>query len=132
MAAAVIWRGAELLLVKRSSSPAGTNVGDRSWWAGMWQLPSGEVLADESTVAAAARLARESVGLDVMPGGVAGVVRHGVTRYRITLEGRHCLPNAQEPRALTCADWTWTPLDNTARFALPAPQRRLIEQIQRQ
>jgi A/G-specific adenine glycosylase len=97
----------------------------------MWQLPSGEVRTGESTAAAAARLAREAVDLKVTPGAIAGVVRHGVTRYRITLEGRHCLPASAEPRALGCADWAWTTVDEMARFALPAPQRRLVEQIRR-
>jgi A/G-specific adenine glycosylase len=104
----------------------------------MWQFPSGEVHPGESTAAAAARLARETAGIDVTPGAVAGTVRHGVTRWKITLEGRHCLPapEAGQPVPGTpgggCADWTWTRLDDLDRFALPAPQRRLVEQIRRQ
>jgi A/G-specific adenine glycosylase len=140
MAAAVVWRGSELLLVKRESpsvsrdraEPAGASEEGRGWWAGMWQLPSGEVRESESTAAAAVRLARETVGLEVTPGTIAGVVRHGVTRFKITLEGRHCLPGDGAPEALACADWAWTAPDDTDRFALPAPQRRLVEQIRRQ
>jgi A/G-specific adenine glycosylase len=140
MAAAVVWRGPELLLVKRGAPPgsqdrtqeAPASDEGRGWWAGMWQLPSGEVRDGESTAAAASRLARETVGLEVIPGAIAGIVRHGVTRFKITLEGRHCLPDDRAPQALACADWAWTTPDDTDRFALPAPQRRLVEQIRRQ
>jgi A/G-specific adenine glycosylase len=138
MVAAVIWRGPELLLVQKPVLGAARDAPveeeaaeDRSWWAGLWQLPTGRVREAESAAEAAARLARELVGLEVTVDGVAGSVRHGVTRYRITLEARHCRPNGQSPQALGCADWRWTPLEETDRFALPAPQRRLIEQIRR-
>jgi A/G-specific adenine glycosylase len=132
MAAAVVWRGSEVLLVKLPSAAAGSKVGDgQRWWAGMWQFPSGLVAPDESVAVAAARHVREATGLNVTAGGVAGVVRHGVTRYRITLEARHCRPESSDPERLGCADWCWTHLEETERFALPAPHRRLVEQLQR-
>jgi A/G-specific adenine glycosylase len=132
MAAAVVWRGAELLLIQRPSVSSGERNGDgESWWAGMWQFPSGRVGLEESTAAAAARLARETTGLEVTPGGVAGVVRHGVTRWKITLEARHCLVHEGEPEPRNCADCRWTTLEEIERFALPAPQQRLVEQIRR-
>jgi A/G-specific adenine glycosylase len=130
MAAAVIWRGSELLLVKRPAGGRSHDPGtDRGWWAGMWQFPSGEVGAGETTSAAAARLAREVAGLNVRPEAAAGVVRHGVTRWRITLEAWHCYLLAGDAPA---ADRRWTPLEETAHLALPAPHRRLVEQIERQ
>jgi A/G-specific adenine glycosylase len=132
MVAAVVWRGPEVLLVKRRSSPEERNAQGQGWWAGMWQFPSGPVAPHESTPAAAVRLADETVGLKVTPGAVAGVVRHGVTRWKITLEARHCLPIDGEPAPNGCADWRWTSLEETNHFALPAPQRRLVEQIMRQ
>ncbi len=133
MAAAVVWRGSEVLLVKRPSTSPGSKVGDsQSWWAGMWQFPSGPVRPEESTAAAAARLTHEATGLEVIAGGLAGVVRHGVTRYRITLEARHCRPAGGQPEPRGCAECCWTALEDTERLALPAPQRRLVEQLQRQ
>jgi A/G-specific adenine glycosylase len=154
MAAAVVWRGTEVLLVKRdpamassrlAASPMQEKVAEgraayqieegRGWWAGMWQFPSGEVRPGESTADAVARLVREAAGIEVEPGGVAGVVRHGVTRWKVTLEARHCRPadgdSPPKPGAAG-ADWAWVKLDDLERFALPAPQRRLVEQIRRQ
>jgi A/G-specific adenine glycosylase len=132
MVAAIVWRGPEVLLVKRRPSPEAKNAQGQGWWAGMWQFPSGPVAPEESTPAAAVRLAGETVGLKVTPGAVAGLVRHGVTRWKITLEARHCLPVEGEPAPKGCADWRWTTLEETAQLALPAPQRRLVEQIMRQ
>jgi A/G-specific adenine glycosylase len=148
MAAAVVWRNSEVLLVKRKpphelqvpvdGSGQGSNPRSairppqsESWWAGMWQFPNGAVQPEESTAAAAARVARETTGLKVVAGTIAGVVRHGVTRWRITLEARHCHPDS--PEAVPCgSDWCWTSLAATERYALPAPQRRLVELIRRQ
>jgi A/G-specific adenine glycosylase len=132
MVAAVVWRGPEVLLVKRPAASPGEKNERHDWWAGLWQFPSGPVASEESTLAAAVRLAGETVGLKVTPGAVAGVVRHGVTRWKITLEARHCLPIEGEPASLAGADWRWTTLEGTADFALPAPQRRLVEQMKRQ
>jgi A/G-specific adenine glycosylase len=132
MAAVVVWRGPEVLLVKRPSEPPEGRQKRHDWWAGMWQFPSGPVAPEESTPAAAVRLAQETVGLRVTSGAVAGVVRHGVTRWKITLEARHCLAVDGEPAPFGCADWRWTTLEETAHLALPAPQRRLVEQMMRQ
>jgi A/G-specific adenine glycosylase len=131
MAAAVIWRASDVLLVKRPTESAGGKNGGNTWWAGMWQFPSGPVPPEESTAAAVVRIARETAGLDVMDDAVAGVVRHSVTRWKITLEARHCLPVDSEPTPRGGADWRWTSLEETAHLALPAPQRRLVEQMKR-
>src|SRR5207245_4866835 len=96
MAAAVVWRGSEVLLVKRHSAPKEKRDTGQNWWAGMWQFPSGPVAPDESTPAAAVRLARETTGLEVTPCDVAGMVRHGGPRWKITVEARHCVLVAAE------------------------------------
>src|SRR5207302_4738111 len=91
MAAAVVWRGSKVLLVKRAPSLRADEGGAaQGWWAGLWQFPSGEVRTEETAAAAAARLAWEMLGLKVRPRAMAGVVRHGVTRWKITLEAWHC------------------------------------------
>jgi A/G-specific adenine glycosylase len=142
--------------VRRADPPRGDEGGaDRGWWTGLWQFPGGEVRTDETAAAAATRLAREMLGLEVRPRAMAGVVRHGVTRWKITLEAWHCEiedaeaalpPRPDDPTALrvreTVASYDirsadgleccWFPIEETARLALPAPQRRLIEQIRHQ
>jgi A/G-specific adenine glycosylase len=148
MAAAVIWRGAELLLIRRPpAAPLDRSASDRGWWAGMWQFPSGEVRPEETVRDAAVRLARELAGLEVIPEAAAGVVRHGVTRWKITLEARHCRLALDEPArspggAVTNGATTesspdsierrWVTLDELAHLGLPAPHRRLVEQVERQ
>ncbi len=60
---------------------------DAKRWAGMWEVPHGEVLEGETLEAAAARVVRELTGFTVALGEELAVVRHGVTRYAITLTG---------------------------------------------
>jgi A/G-specific adenine glycosylase len=131
MAAAVIWRGDELLLIRRPhTARPDRSASDRGWWAGMWQFPNGEVRANETVSEAVVRLARELAGLEVIPGAAAGTVRHGVTRWKITLEARHCRLREQEHEHEH--EQRWATLDEIAHLGLPAPHRRLVEQIERQ
>lgn len=54
-----------LLLVLRAHEPA----------RGTWSIPGGKVEPGEDAAAAVARELREEIGLEVMPGRLAGVVR---------------------------------------------------------
>jgi A/G-specific adenine glycosylase len=115
--------GAKLLLCRRPS--------DASRWADMWELPHGETNPDEPDAAAAVRLARELTGLTVEPGPEVATVRHGVTRWAITLV---CL-EARRVRGrfrsdfYAAAEWT-TPAD-AAHRPVSSPQRRLLTELAR-
>jgi A/G-specific adenine glycosylase len=75
--AIAVRRGPRVLLARR---PA-----DATRWANMWEFPHGELEPGESHEAAAERLLGSLTGLSADIGPELLTVRHGVTRFRITL-----------------------------------------------
>lgn len=121
MVAAVVWRDGRVLLTQRKA--------DASRWAGMWEFPGTEVAEGEAPAAAVRRAVQEGVGLAVRPGAQAAVVKHGVTRYRITLEAYHCAEPRGEAAAAGCQDWKWVLPAELSEYALPAAHRKIADGI---
>lgn len=121
MATALVWREGCLLLTQRGE--------EESRWAGMWQFPSTEVRTGERPEGAARRAVAEGVGIEATPDRRVAVVRHGVTRYRITLEAYSCLEAVGQPRALGCRAWRWVAPGELDAYALPAAHRKIADRI---
>ncbi len=121
MVAGIVRRGDAYLLVQRPP-------GER--WAGMWQFPNGEIAAHDEPRAAVGRLLEDSFGLVVEPGRRAAVVRHSVTRYRITLAAYHCELLAGEARSPAGQALDWAPSDRLRAVPLPAAHRRLASLLE--
>ncbi len=114
----VIRHGDKLLVCKR---PA-----DAGRWQNMWEVPHAPRGDGEDVSAAAARVARELTGFEVEPGAEVATIKHGVTRYAITLA---CVEaalagGAFAPGAYAEAKWV-TPAE-LAAFPVSAPQRKLM------
>ena len=75
-AAVVIRRGDHVVIEQR---PAGGR------WANLWEFPHGPLADGETSEAAAARIGLNLTGLGVLVGPELLTLRHGVTRYLITL-----------------------------------------------
>jgi len=116
MAAAVVGRDGRLLLAQRRA--------EQARWAGMWQFPMVEAQPEESLPDAARRALWEVVGLEARAGERAAVVRHGVTRFRITLEAYYCAAIG-DPEARGCQAWRWVAPADLEAYALPAAHRRI-------
>jgi A/G-specific adenine glycosylase len=115
--------GARVLLCRRPP--------DSSRWADMWEVPHGEVNAGESDEAAAARVAKELTGFGVEVGAEVATIRHGVTRWAITLvclEARR-VGGRFRSDFYPAAEW----VDPAASAGRPvsSPQRRLIAELTR-
>lgn len=116
--ALAIRKGNRLLLVERPPNA--------SRWAGMWELPHGEMLADESPKAAARRLLKSLTGLRADVHEPVCHLKHGVTRFRIAITcyaanaagGRFASTFYRRGRWLSPKEWELYPISN--------PQRQLL------
>lgn len=116
-AAIVVRRGAKVLLVQR---PPGAGR-----WAGLWEFPHGPVADGETAEAAAARLLQKLTGLQAKIGPELLTIRHGVTRYHITLT---CFEAEHAAGAFQSAFYVagrWLSLASLAAYPVSSPQRRL-------
>jgi A/G-specific adenine glycosylase len=119
-AAAVVRKGDRVLLVQRP---------DTGRWAGLWEFPHGPLRDGESHADSAARLAAELTGLHVRVGPELLTLRHGITRFHITLvafeaefvRGRFSSPFYVKGEWLLPAD--------LASYPVSSPQRRLARAL---
>jgi A/G-specific adenine glycosylase len=117
-AAVVLRKGSKLLLVQRPATA--------SRWANLWEFPHGELHEAETHEEAAGRLLKSLTGMEGRLGAEVLTIRHGVTRYRITMvcfEARHT-------RGAFHSDFyatgKWLEPGELASYPVSAPQRRLI------
>lgn len=114
----VVRDGGTVLLCQR---PA-----DAGRWQNMWEVPHAPRADGEDVTAAAVRVAKELTGFDIEPGAEVLTVRHGVTRYAITLV---CVEAGRAggtfaPGAYAAAKWL-VPAE-LAAYPVSAPQRKLM------
>ncbi len=99
-------------------------------WASMWEVPHGEREPGESAADAAARVARVYTGLTVTPGAELATVKHGVTRFSITMVCVECEVATGEftPTAHYTAGQWLTPTE-VADLPVSSPQRKLAKEL---
>ena len=114
--AIVVRRGADVLLVERP--PTGR-------WAGLWEFPHGPLLEGEPHESAASRLLHQLAGLDARLGSELVTIRHGVTRYRITLTCFEAEHTGGEFRSSFYVEGRWLARADLAAYPVSSPQRRL-------
>lgn len=125
-AAVVVLRRGRYLLERR---------GDDERWAGMWDFPRVELNGATSRPAVEETLRRsieEQIGICIEPGSRIAEVRHGVTRFRITLscyEAKYLRQVRKDARTRRATRWV-RPGD-AHRYALPVPARRLARLVAR-
>ncbi len=119
-AAVVVRRAGRVLLLQRP--PDGR-------WASLWEFPHGPLAPGESPDEAAARLLPELTGLRARLGAELVTLRHGVTRFRITLvcfEAEHL---SGEFRSAFYQQAAWLAPPELSGLPVSSPQRRLAELV---
>jgi A/G-specific adenine glycosylase len=119
--AVVVRRGRRVFLAQR---------GPEGRWANMWEFPHGPVDGDMDE--AAARFLREAVGLEAEVGPELLTVRHGVTRWRITLVCVGATYRGGEFRPGAYARGVWVDPNGLSAYPISSPQRRLAEALRGQ
>ena len=104
---------------------------DAKRWAGMWEVPRGEVLPGETLEVAAVRVVRELTGFTAALGEELAVVRHGVTRYAITLTGFTATRVGGAFTPGHYAAWREVPAGELADYPMSTSQRKLVTEWRR-
>lgn len=119
--AIVLRRRGRMLLCRRPT--------DASRWQNMWEVPHAEVRGGETPPRAAVRIARELTGFEVAAGNEVATIRHGVTRFAITMI---CLDAKVRGGSFASDFYTesrWVKFQNLGDFPVSTPQRRLIKAL---
>jgi ADP-ribose pyrophosphatase YjhB (NUDIX family) len=114
---AIASRGGRVLVTKlRPDAPR---------WAGMWLFPNAQVSAGETAEAAVARALVTTVGLRGEATELLCVVRHTVTRFRITLDAYRTRVSAGVAEARTVGEFAWKKPQELLALAMPNAHRRI-------
>ena len=122
--AVVLRDGNRLLLCRRPP--------DADRWANMWELPRDVVRDGETEPDAAGRIATERLGLSVTAGVEEAAVRHGVTRFDITVSAIQAErePGREVELAYYTA-WRWADRRSVSEYPMSTPMRKLFDELTR-
>jgi A/G-specific adenine glycosylase len=95
----------------------------------LWEFPHGPLANSEAPEDAVVRLARELAGLEVRRGPELLTLRHGVTRFRITLTCFEADHLGGEFRSAFYQRGLWLSPAELATHPVSAPQRRLARAL---
>jgi A/G-specific adenine glycosylase len=122
LAIAVIGRRGKLLLTQRP--PEGL-------LGGLWEFPNTIRAAGESPEAACRRLAREQLGLEIVPQTRITRVRHAYTHFKIQAEALLCAGPQGRVRLSGPKAFRWVLPNEIHRFALPKATHKLLPALGR-
>ena len=102
---------------------------DAMRWQNMWEVPHGERGPNEDVDAAATRIAKDLTGLKVKPGHEALTVKHGVTRFAITLVCVEAELRGGSFAPGFYATAKWVKSSELAEYPVSSPQRKLMTEL---
>ncbi len=119
--AVVIRRGEEVLLAQRPETA--------SRWANLWEFPHGPLTSGETHEQAAQRIVLELTGMRAELGSELVTLRHGVTRFRITMVCFEATCVGGQYQSGFYRHGQWVHPEQLASFPVSAPQRRLAREL---
>jgi A/G-specific adenine glycosylase len=121
--AVIVQKGRSVLLAQRPASAAR--------WADFWEFPHGEIQPGESAPDAAQRLIRDLIGVQAALRDELVTLRHGITRYSITMICFLARWQSGRFHSPFYARATWRRAHELAAYPLSSPQRKLAEAVHR-
>jgi A/G-specific adenine glycosylase len=115
--AAFLERGGRVLAVQRPQ---------RGLLGGLWELPGGEIAADETPERALARVLREGIGLAISRARSLGSVGHAFTHRLLRLHVYRAEPGAGRVRRSGWDAHRWVSADALAALPLGGPTRKAV------
>ena len=113
------------VVVRKNGKVLVRQCGEDERWAGLWDFPRFEIESEGPLFVADELIAKvkQQTGISIKPGGLLKTLKHGVTRYRITLDcyeasfasGKIGSKNRQPLRWLPLSALTDLPLSTTGR-----------------
>ena len=103
-------------------------------WEGMWDFPR-FALDGEGPLFVRRELidnVREQTGIDIEPGPLLTTIKHGVTRYRITLECYEARATGGRVKSTEESPVRWTPLAEFGDLPLSVTARKIATLISKQ
>jgi A/G-specific adenine glycosylase len=98
-------------------------------WEGMWEFPHGPLREGETHEQAADRLLRELTGLRARRGSELLTIRHGVTRFQITMVCFEAEYKSGAFRSSFYRQGVWVAPEELTSYPVSAPQRRLAKEL---
>ncbi len=117
----VIWKKGRLLLCQRPRTA--------TRWPDLWEVPHAEKLPTEDTAAAAIRIAQELTGYTIEPTAEFITLKHGVTRFAITLVGYEAQYTGGRFRRGPYSQAKWVKPQEFANYPVSSPQRKLLAAV---
>jgi A/G-specific adenine glycosylase len=98
-------------------------------WEGLWEFPHGPLQEGETHEHAANRLLRELTSLRARRGPELLTIRHGVTRFQITMVCFEAEYRAGTFRSSFYRQGVWVAPEELASYPVSSPQRRLARAL---
>jgi A/G-specific adenine glycosylase len=119
------------VIVRKNGSVLVRQCGADERWAGLWDFPRFAVEAEGPLFAQneiASKVASQT-GIKCTPGGLLKTMKHGVTRYRITLDCYQATYVSGRVRRAKSASVRWLPLDDLPSLPLSTTGRKIANLI---
>ena len=121
------------VVVRRNGQVLLRRCGESERWAGLWDFPrfalesEGPLFVQEELVVKV----QQQTGVTINPGGLLKTIKHGVTRYRITLDCYEARYNSGRLRRDAGKTLRWCGLQELGELPLSSTGRRLAQVIGR-
>ena len=117
LTAAVMEKDGRVLIARRKR-------GDRM--ENKWEFPGGKVQPGETHAQALQRETREELGVEIRVGGLAAVVKHAYSHFKVTLNVYRCTLESGVPRPRTHTELKWAPRAHFDRYAFPKANHKFL------